>query len=142
MMVNRPLVRHGFVLILLALVTGFLLPGLRIARLGLSAHTIGLLGGILLIAIGAVWPQFDLGPRQTQAMFWTWVISSYANWLGCLVGAITGAGRMTPIAADGSVSGGAAELVVAVLLLGVVVTSLVAVSLSLWGLRSRDRADA
>ena len=39
---NRRIIRHGFVLILIALVTGFLLPAMKIPRLGLSAHTIGI----------------------------------------------------------------------------------------------------
>ena len=51
---NRNIIRHGFVLILLSLVGGLLLPAMSIPRLGLSAHTIGLLSGVLLLALGAI----------------------------------------------------------------------------------------
>ena len=132
---NRRIVRHAFVLILLGLLTGFLLPGLEIPRLGLAAHTIGLLSGTLLIAIGAIWPLFSLGPRQTKAMYWSWVYSSYGNWLGCLLGAATGAGRMTPISSGGRVAGPVAEGLVAAILLGVALTALIGTGLAIWGLR-------
>ena len=139
---NRKIIRHGFVLILLALITGFLIPTTEIPRLGLSAHTIGILSGALLIAIGAVWPLFNLGSGQSASMYWCWVYSSYANWLGCLVGAFTGAGRMTPISSAGREAGDAAEIVVAVLLVSVAITALVGASLAIWGLCEVPRKDA
>ena len=132
---NKGIIRHGFILILLALVGGLFLPSMAVPRLGLSAHTIGVLSGVLLIAIGAIWPIFALSSRQLQVMYWGWVYSSYANWLGCLVGAFTGAGKMTPIAASGAQGGMAAEAVVMALLVSVAITSLVAVVLSILGLR-------
>lgn len=139
---NRRIIRHGFILIFLALVTGFLLPAVQIPRLGLSAHTIAILSGTLLIAIGAIWANFNLSVRQLQVIYWTWVYSSYANWLGCLVGAFTGAGEMTPVASAGAKGGATAEAVVAALLISVAVTSLVAVALSIWGLRCQGASDA
>lgn len=134
---NRNIIRHGFVLILLALVGGLLLPAMSIPRLGLSAHTIGLLSGVLLIVLGAIWPVFRLSVRQLRVMYWSWVYSSYANWLGCLIGAFTGAGKMTPLASSGAQTGAMAEMVVAALLISVTVTALMAVVLSLVGLSKR-----
>lgn len=134
---NRNIIRHGFVLILLSLVGGLLLPAMSIPRLGLSAHTIGLLSGVLLIALGAIWPVFRLSVRQLRVMYWSWVYSSYANWLGCLVGAFTGAGKMTPLASSGAQAGALAETIVAALLISVAVTALMAVVLSLVGLSKR-----
>lgn len=134
---NRNIIRHGFVLILLSLVGGLLLPAMSIPRLGLSAHTIGLLSGVLLIALGAIWPVFRLSVRQLRVMYWSWVYSSYANWLGCLVGAFTGAGKMTPLASSGAQAGPLAETIVAALLISVAVTALMAVVLSLVGLSKR-----
>ena len=134
---NRNIIRHGFVLILLSLVGGLLLPAMSIPRLGLSAHTIGLLSGVLLIVLGAIWPVFRLSVRQLRVMYWSWVYSSYANWLGCLVGAFTGAGKMTPLASSGAEAGAVAETVVAALLISVAVTALMAVVLSLVGLSER-----
>ena len=134
---NRNIIRHGFVLILLSLVGGLLLPAMSIPRLGLSAHTIGLLSGVLLLALGAIWPVFRLSVRQLRVMYWSWVYSSYANWLGCLVGAFTGAGKMTPLASSGVQAGPLAETIVAALLISVAVTALMAVVLSLIGVSKR-----
>lgn len=132
---NATLFRHAFVLILLALLGAFFIPSMMLPRLGLSAHTIGLLSGALLIAIGAIWSSFALSAVQGLVMQWTWIYSSYANWLGCLIGAVFGAGSMTPVATEGFVGSGLVEGVVTALLVSVGLTSLVAVGLSLWGLR-------
>ena len=51
---DRGLLRHGFVLIAAALCSGFVIPAAKIPRLALSAHTIGVLSGVLLIAVGLV----------------------------------------------------------------------------------------
>jgi hydroxylaminobenzene mutase len=134
---NRNMIRHGFILIFIALVFGLFIPAMALPRLGLSAHTIGIMSGVLLIAIGAVWPQFSLSTRQAQVMHGAWLYSSYVNWLGCLLGAILGAGKMTPLASAGAVGHPAAEGLVAVLLISVAVVSFIAAGLSLWGLRSK-----
>jgi hydroxylaminobenzene mutase len=136
------MIRHGFILMLLALISGLFIPAMAIPRLGLSAHTIGILSGALLIAIGAVWPQFGLSDRQRIVMYWSWLYSSYMNWLGCLVGAVLGAGRMTPVASAGAVGPPVAESVVAVMLVSVAVVSFIAIGLSLWGLRNRPASAA
>ena len=139
---NRRIIRHGFILIFIALLTGFLLPAMQIPRLGLSAHTIGILSGVLLIGIGAIWSMFSLSARQLFVMYWGWVYSSYANWLGCLVGAFAGAGKMTPVASSGVSEDASAEAIVAVLFISVAITSIVAVALSIWGLRGHGANDA
>ena len=132
---NLSLLRHGFLLILLGLLTGFLVPALALPRLALAAHTIALLSGAFLILLGAIWAQFTLSRHAGHTMKWLWIYSSYANWLGCLIGAATGAGKMTPIAAMGSSGPLWAETLVAILLISVGITALIAAILSLWGLR-------
>jgi hydroxylaminobenzene mutase len=132
---NRAIIRHGFILILLALISSLFIPAMQIPRLGLSAHTIGLLGGTLLIAIGAVWQQFSLTAGQARLMVLAWLYANYVNWLGCLAGAVLGAGRTTPLAASGVEGAAWAETLVLVLLGSVALASLVGAVLSLWGLR-------
>lgn len=137
---HRPLLRHGFILILLALLSGLAIPSLSIPRLGLSAHTIGILSGTLLIAIGAIWKQFRLGSRQQWLMYWAWLYASYVNWLGCLLGATLGAGQTTPVAAAGAQGAPWAESLVAGLLISVALASLLAITLALWGIRGQAPA--
>jgi (hydroxyamino)benzene mutase len=136
---NVSLLRHGFILILLALAGGLFIPAMAVPRLGLSAHTIGVLSGVLLIAIGAVWPQFRLSARQTVAHQWAWLYSSYVNWFACLLGGALGAGKTTPLASAGFTGTPLVEGTVTALLVSVAVVSFIAVGLSLWGLRPAAR---
>jgi hydroxylaminobenzene mutase len=135
---NRGIVRHGFILIALALISGLFIPAVEIPRLAVSAHTIGIFSGVLLIAVGAVWKQFSLSVSHRRVMYGSWLYSSYVNWLGCLVGALLGAGKTTPVASSGAVGSAAAEAVVAFMLISVALVSFVAVGLSIWGLRHRE----
>ena len=132
---NISLFRWAFWLILLSLIAAFFVPAAAIPRLALSAHTIGMMSGVLLIAVGAIWPHFRLSVTQQQCLKWSWICAGYANWLGCLVGAVFGAGRTTPLAAGGLEGGVAAEAAVLILLGSVGIASLLAAGLSLWGLR-------
>ena len=132
---NLSLFRYAFVLILLSLVGGFFIPAMAIPRLGLSAHTIGALSGILLIAAGAIWQHFHLTNAQVAWLKWSWLYSSYVNWAACIAGAVLGAGKMTPIASAGHIGSNTAETLVSVLFVSVAVASFIAVGMSLWGLR-------
>ena len=122
-------------LILLSLIGGFFIPAMAIPRLGLSAHTIGALSSALLIAVGAIWQHFRLSNAQHAWLKWSWLYSSYVNWLTCIVGAFLGAGKMTPIASAGHVGTSTAEALVSALFISVAIASFIAVGLSLWGLR-------
>lgn len=130
------LFRFGFVLILLSLVGGLFVRFTRVPRLALSAHTIGLLSGVLLIAVGAIWQHFSLTHVQAEWLKWSWVYSSYVNWFAVLLGAILGTGKATPVASGGLVGNAPAENIVAALLATVAVSSFIAVGLSLWCLRT------
>ena len=134
---NRLQIQLGFILILLALLTGFAIPELANPRLGLAAHTVGILGGLVLIALGALAGSFALGARASAIMMWSWVYTAYANWLGCLLGAMTGASRLTPIAGAGTTGDSVSEAVVAFLLVSLALASLVGTGLAIWGFRPR-----
>tara|TARA_R110000850_G_scaffold3976_2_gene18849 strand:- start:842 stop:1258 length:417 start_codon:yes stop_codon:yes gene_type:complete len=137
---NNKIIRHGFILILIALVSGLFIPAMTVPRLGLSSHTIGILSGVLLIAIGAIWQQFSLSSKQSQWLYYSWLYSSYVNWLGCITGAILGSGKTTPIAASGIVGSEFSETIVAAMLISVGLVSFIAVGLSLWGLRGKAKS--
>jgi hydroxylaminobenzene mutase len=138
---DRKLIRHGFVLIAAALGTGFVIPTVELPRLALSAHTIGVLGGVLLTAVGAVWRRFDLSDGQRRTMYIAWLYSSYVNWLAVLVGSVLGTGKLTPVASAGAIGPPVAEAVVSAALVSVGVASLVAVGIAVWGLRGAEAAD-
>ena len=132
---NRLQVQLGFVLILLALLTGFGMPLFTNPRLGLAAHVVGITGGLVLIALGALAASFSLGPRSSKVMMWSWVYAAYANWVASVLGAITGASRLTPIAGAATSGSSAAEAVVAFLLESLAVAAIVGTVLAVWGFR-------
>lgn len=139
---NRLQIRLGFVLILLGLVTGFGMPVFRSPRLGLAAHVVGITGGLVLIALGALAAHFALGRRAAAVMMWTWAYAAYANWAGCLVGALTGASRLTPIAGAGTSGDPLSEAVVMFLLESLAVAAVIGTALAVWGFRSPRAAPA
>jgi hypothetical protein len=75
-------------------------------------------------------------------MMWSWVYAAYANWLGCLLGGITGASRLTPIAGAGTTGDALAETVVSFLLQSLAVAAVVGTSLAVWGFRKSAAARA
>lgn len=132
---DRTLLRLGFVLVLLGLLTGLAVPTLANPRLGLSAHTVGLLGGMFLVVLGLAMPAFALGPRAAATLRGCWTYAAYANWAACLLGAATGASRMTPLAGAGTHGGAAAEMAVAVLLVTLSLAAITGTGLAIWALR-------
>lgn len=139
---NRLQIQLGFALILIALLTGFGMPLYVSPRLGLAAHTVGITGGLVLIALGALSASFALSPRAAAIMMWSWVYAAYANWLGSLVGAITGASRLTPIAGAGTKGDALSEAVVSFLLQSLALAAIVGTILAVWGLRRTESVTA
>ena len=138
---NRLQIQLGFILILLALVTGFGMPLFRSPRLGLAAHTVGITSGLILIALGALAGSFALGRRASAVMMWSWVYAAYANWLASILGAVTGASRLTPIAGAGTTGDALSETVVSLLLLSLALASIVGTVLAVWGFRNARAGD-
>ena len=139
---NRLQIQLGFVLILLALCTGFFLSLFANPRLGLAAHVVGITGGLVLIALGALAPSFALGARASRVMMGTWTYAAYANWVASVLGAITGASRLTPIAGAGTVGSSIAETVVAFLLQSLAAAAIVGTVLAIRGFRKSSEVRA
>ena len=138
---NRRQIQLGFVLILLGLFTGLAIPELKSPRLGVGAHTVAILSGLVLIILGALARSFTLGARASAIMMASWVYAAYANWVACLLGAITGASRLTPIAGAGTSGDPVSEAVVSFLLLSLSVAAIAGTSLAVWGFRGMTGID-
>jgi hydroxylaminobenzene mutase len=108
----RRLLWHGVLLFLLGLFTGLAIPIISNHRMGLSAHLEALLNGILLLALGCLWPQLKLSPRALNATFWLTLYGTYANWFFTLVGAVLGTKALTPQAGAGFTATPLSEIVV------------------------------
>src|SRR5262245_1715856 len=109
---DRLVIRQGFVLILLALLGWVVAPFRARSRLGVGAHTLGVLGGLVLIAIGATKPAMNLDRRQWFALHASWFVAAYANWANTMIAGITGASHLTPIAGAGTKGDDVSEWVV------------------------------
>jgi hydroxylaminobenzene mutase len=95
------LMQLGALLFLLGLVSGLFTGAMANPRMGLSAHMEGVINGIFLIALGAIWGRVHLGRIAEGVAFWAFVFGTATNWLVTLLAALWGTGRMTPIAAPG-----------------------------------------
>lgn len=134
---NRRLMWHGMFLFLLGLLTGFAEPHFANVRMGLAAHLEGILNGILLLALGAIWPHVQLGGRARAAAFWTALYSAYANWFFTTLAAFLGTGTLSPITAPGLKALPWQEGLVTAGLMSVGIAVVVSTLIFLWGLRGK-----
>ena len=77
--------RHGVIVLLLGMLTGFFIGRFHSHTLGNAAHLTGLLGGYGLIAIGLLWPRLNLGRSWSAAGAWITIVSMYLNWAGLVL---------------------------------------------------------
>jgi hydroxylaminobenzene mutase len=136
------ILRQGFVLILLALLGGMVAPFMVNPRLGVGAHTLGVLGGMVLILIGLTKPYFALDRRQWRALHICWFIAAYGNWANTTLAGITGSSQLTPIAGAGTRGTYFDETIVYWLYVLVGVSSVIGTVIAVYGLMGRSRSNA
>ena len=134
---DRLVIRQGFVLVLLALFGGVLAPFMVNPRMGVGAHTLGVLGGMMLILIGLTKPLFVLDRRLWLALHANWFIAAYANWANTMLAGLTGSSRLTPIAGAGTSGSYTAETIVFYVYIVVGVTSVIGTAIAVYGLLGR-----
>lgn len=135
---DRSIIRHGFVLILLALLAGFAVPAMKVPRLGLSAHVIGLISGLLLIAVGLVWQRLRLSDKIKNVLYWMWLVVAYGNWLGTLLAAIAGGSQLMPIAGNNAMPEPVLDVLITTIIGIVSLLSISALAATIWGLRGNS----
>jgi hydroxylaminobenzene mutase len=132
--IDRRVVGAGFFLVLLALLGGVAAPFMINPRLGVGAHTLGILGGLMLIAIGVARPAFVLDRRLWRAMLVFWFAAAYGNWANTMLAGLTGSSHLTPIAGAGTSGTPFAEALVFVAYVVVGVTSVLGTAIGVFGL--------
>jgi hydroxylaminobenzene mutase len=133
----RLLIALGALLFLLGLLTGFLVPAVRSPRLGLAAHLEGVMNGIFLMVVGAVWPHVRLSRGLSALCLSLLVYGTFANWLSTLLGSVFGAGSMMPLAAGGMTAAPWQEMVVGFGLVTLAAAMVAGSALLVWGLARR-----
>ena len=139
---NRSLLRWGFFLFLLSLLTGFAIPSFKSPRLGLSAHTIAVVSSLIVIAVGIVWDSLELGSTTKRYLKWLWVVVGYGNWFGTLLAAVFGGSQLMPVTGSKVPPTPAEDMIVTAIIIPISMLSLLAVLMVLWGLRENLRGVA
>lgn len=132
---KRRLLWNGMFLFLLGLLTGFVEQKFNNPRMGLAAHLEGVMNGIFLVALGAVWADIRLSSRLKVAAYWTALYGTYANWAVTTLAAIFGTATMSPITAAGHSAQQWQETIVTFGFVSVGPTIVACSILVLWGLR-------
>lgn len=92
------LVFLGLILFLIGLLVGLFVHNMTNPRMALSAHLEGLMNGMFLIILGLIWKRLALSKKLLKISFWLVLYGTFANLLAVLIAAITGFGKMMPIA--------------------------------------------
>jgi hydroxylaminobenzene mutase len=98
---NIFLIRAGFVLFILALLTGFFIPVLSNPRMTLAAHVTGVINALMLIVLGLAWGLLTVSPLQANLIRGAFLYATYANWFASCLAAVWGTNRQTPVAGAG-----------------------------------------
>jgi hydroxylaminobenzene mutase len=122
-------------LFLLGLLTGFLETQFANPRMGLAAHLEGVLNGIFLVAVGAVWAEVRLSLRLKTWAYWSALYGTYANWATTTLAAVFGTAALSPITGAGHRGRPWQETLVTLGFLSVGIVIVVSAVLVLWGLR-------
>ncbi|MBK9254967.1 MAG: hydrogenase [Saprospiraceae bacterium] len=88
----------GVLLFLLGLLIGLFIPLMANSRMGLTAHLEGVMNGMFLVILGLIWHRILINNKWLSYTFWLTLYGSFANFLAVTIAAITGAGKMMPIA--------------------------------------------
>ena len=134
---GRRLMFHGMVLFLLGLGTGFAEQHFANVRMGLAAHLEGLMNGIFLIALGAIWKEVRLSSPIASVVFWVTLYGTYGNWLLTTLAAVFGTAALSPITGAGHSGLPWQESLVTIGFLTVGITMVFSSVVVLWGLRAR-----
>jgi hydroxylaminobenzene mutase len=133
---DRRLMWHGMFLFLLGLLTGFAEPHFVNIRMGLAAHLEGLMNGIFLLALGAVWIHVKLSPRTKTGAYWIALYGTYGNWFFTVLAAAFGTAALSPITGAGHNGRLWQEGLVTAGFFSVGIATVAVSVLLLWGLRA------
>ena len=130
------LIQLGAALFLLTSLEGLAIESFAVPMLGRSVHTLAGLSGVVLIALGLIWPRLRLSQTAAAVAFWTLIYSTLATITDFLLAALWRAGAsVIPLAAQGARGTPVQETVLQAIAYTAGPTALVAFGLILWGLR-------
>jgi hydroxylaminobenzene mutase len=123
----------GVLLFLFGLLIGLFIPMMTNPRMGLSAHLEGIMNGMFLVTLGLIWNKLILKDKWLTTAFWLTIYGSFANFVAVTIAAITGTGRMMPIA-GGKEGTSAVEGLISFLLISLALAMIIVCIIVLTGL--------
>ena len=130
------LLQLGVALLLFTSFEGFVSPYLTVPVLGRSVHTLRALSGVLLLALGLLWPSLKLRAAASRVAFCSLVYSDLAIIAAFLLASIWVAGStIMPLAADGVRGTDFQETAISVVAYSAAPTGILSFALIFWGLR-------
>ena len=136
------LMQFGLALFILGLLTGFLLPLMANARMGLSSHLEGIMNGLVLVVLGLLWPRLQLGAGSQKVAYYLALYGTYTNWAATLLAGFIGAGgTMMPLAAAEFIGSGLQEGLITLALMSLSIAMLIVGGMALWGVSRNPVAD-
>lgn len=136
--VARHLARAGALLFVASLLNGFVIHAIRLPRLALSAHLVGLFGAAFLLALAGLWPHLGFRLRGSRVGAALAIYGFVTGWFVYLTAAVTGTAGLFPMAGAGSRGTPLVEAMLSVTLLTVAV-ALLALSAIVWRAARRAR---
>ena len=134
----RLLMALGATLFFLGLVSGLLVPVMTNPRMGLAGHLEGVMNGMFLIAVGAVWSRVSLPPRLLSWTLGLLCLGAYVNWFFVSLSAVFGASRTMPLAGAGYAALPWQESLVTIGLTAAALAMLAGSGLLVWGFFRRE----
>ncbi len=140
---GRLLLRIGIGLLLYASFFGFAIPFMGSQRIGLSVHTLSSLQGVMVLALGLLWPKLKLGNATSRIAFWFLIYGTFAILAAYTIAAIWGVGietiRLMGELPHGLYHGSAfQETFIKILSYSSGPPGIISFALVLWGLRGGD----
>jgi hydroxylaminobenzene mutase len=136
------LIQIGVVLFLATSFEGFVISYFAVPPLGRSAHSLAALLGVMLLALGLVWPRLDLAAVASRIAFWFLIYSGLAIVAAFLIAAISGAGQETIPLAGAQHGSAFQEIVIMLVAYSAAPTGIISFALILWGLRAGPDGEA
>lgn len=133
------LIFWGIMLFYLGLLSALFIPVMTNPRMGLSTHLEGIMNGMFLCVLGLIWNKLNLAERWIYLGFWLALYGTFANFLAVLISAISGAGKLMPIA-GGKEGDPYIEIIVSTLLITLTVSMLIVCMIVLAGLLKAKRS--
>src|SRR5690348_10366845 len=133
-MVEKTLIALGLALFFCGLVSGVLIPMMKLPRMGVTSHLEGTANGTFLVVVGLIWSHLHLGDLWLVIASVCLIWGAWANWGATQLSAIWGTGKLTPIASGGATGSKTHEGIVTAMLYGVAVTDFVGVAILIVGI--------